>query len=43
MYVHIPKRGVWLLSKEQGLGWHSGQNETQSGQNETGLGKLYEM
>ena len=27
VYVHIPEWGVWL-SKEQGLGWYSGQNET---------------
>ena len=24
-YVHISKRGVWLLSWEQGWGWYSGQ------------------
>ena len=42
VYVHIPKRVVCLLSKEQGLGWYSEQNETPSGQNETHLGHLYE-
>ena len=31
--VHIRKRGVWRLrqSKEQGLGWYSGQKGTSSG------------
>ena len=32
---------VWPLSKEQGLGWYSGQKETRSVHNETHLGNLY--
>ena len=41
VYVYIPDRGVWRLSKEQGLGMVFLENETPSGQNETHLGNLY--
>ena len=32
---------TYILCKEQGWGWCSGQNETQSGQSKTHLGNLY--
>ena len=42
LHVHIPKKGVWLVSKKQGMEVVFWAKWTPSGQNETHLGNLYE-